>query len=194
MKLKTHQGKHRLLAYVVVLVITLSVVAVCQGVVAKYTKSSQKLETSFSHENYDTPSIDEDLSKVTIGEHNYPVYVRVNVVATWQDKDKKIYYSAPKLGTDYSFTYDTNWKFNEKDGYYYYNTAVAGDTNDISFATDVQQSSTATAPDGYTLHLEVLVETIQAIGKTDDNSKTAVMDAWNIQPDVKEADGNDNES
>jgi hypothetical protein len=115
----------------------------------------------------------------------------VNVVATWQDSNGKVYYSAPKLGTDYSFTYNTgNWTL--KDGYYYYNTAVAGGTDDISFANEVKQLSNAPTED-YTLHLEVLVETIQAIGKTDGNN-SAVMDAWNIQPDVKEADDNGNKS
>jgi hypothetical protein len=38
------------------------------------------------------------------------------------------------------------------------------------------------------MHVEVLTETIQAIGITDENdSKTAVMDAWNIQPDNSDA-------
>jgi hypothetical protein len=34
--------------------------------------------------------------------------------------------------------------------------------------------------------LEVLTETIQAVGTTDDGKSTAVMDAWKVQPQNKE--------
>lgn len=192
MKLKAHKGRHTI-THAMVLVIVLCLVAICYGVVAKYTKSSTQLRDVFSRAVYDTPTLTDDDLTVTIGEHDYPVYVRVSVVPTWQTSGGIVYYQVPTLGTDYSFTYSsTNWTLNTSDGYYYYNTAVAGGTSTLTLASD-GITLLRDPPTGYTLHVELLTETIQAIGTTDGNQPiTAVMDAWKVQPDRKEdtEDGN----
>ncbi len=162
------------------MLILVVVVFVCHGVVAKYVNSSQRLENSFSRDAYDTPTAKANLS-VEVGKHTYPVYVRVSIVANWVDSNNKVYCQVPTV----SFNYDTeNWTL-YKDGYYYYNKAVASGNETLALLlTDITTSTSP--PTGYTLHLEVLTETIQAVGITDDGKSTAVMDAWKVQPQNKE--------
>jgi hypothetical protein len=178
-----------------VFVVVLSVGAVCSGVAAKYTNSSKILDNLFSREDYDTPTIDTTSNDndivVSVGKHVYPVYVRVSIVATWQDSTstQNVYWKTPIQGEDYTFEYDsTNWTLNEADGYYYYNKAVASGNQTIPLFKE-SISALSDPPTGYTLHVELLTETIQAIGNTDDTSSAnAVMDAWKFQPVVKEGD------
>jgi hypothetical protein len=199
---KTKQERLRHVLFAAVLLMS----AFSGGALAKYLNASEKLTNIFSKDAYDTPEIKDTVSPdtggdtenklysksnvtVTIGAHTYPVYVRVHLVITWQDDENKVYYQAPVCGEDYSLTYDTgNWMYDSNSGYYYYKKAVAS-KDTISFMTSEQQlKQLTTAPTGYTMHVEVLTETIQAIGITDENdSKTAVMDAWNIQPDNSDA-------
>lgn len=104
------------------------------------------------------------------------VYVRAAIVATWQDANGNIYGSAPVQGTDYTLTgTDSGWS-KAGDGYYYWYTAVgAGKTTGklIGECAPVAGRS----PTGYTLHVEIAAQAIQAA------PDTAVKDAWGVTVD-----------
>lgn len=103
-------------------------------------------------------------------------YIRAAIVATWQDADGNVYGSAPVQGTDYTLTgTDSGWT-KAADGYYYWYAAVgAGKTtgNLIGECAPVAGRS----PEGYTLHVEIAAQAIQA------TPKSAVQDAWGVTVD-----------
>ena len=121
---------------------------------------------------------------ITIPKTDYSVYVRAAIVVNWQkevDDETFIYPVAPVKGTDgdYKLVLDSD-KWFEKDGFYYYEEAVPGTG---SGATEVLIGSCEqlkNPPEGYILHVEVLTQTIQAIGTTDADSTAAVTDAWGV--------------
>lgn len=101
-------------------------------------------------------------------------YVRADVVITWQDKDGNVLGIAPVAGQDYKMTQTLdNWL--EKDGLYYYKGKVgAGETtaNLIDKCEAIGQAPV----EGYTLHVEILAETIQA------EPDEAITEAWGVTP------------
>lgn len=76
---------------------------------------------------------------------------------------------------------NTDWFYNANDGFYYLNAMVnSGETpNLINLCYQTQ----AGPSDGYRLHIEVIAQTIQALGTTDVGGTPAVTDAWGISVD-----------
>jgi hypothetical protein len=191
MQTEKHSAKRRLT--VCALIITAAVAAASVNVLAKYVKGSQKLENTFSRSDYDSPSVSDTVSadkdgffyksnvSVTAGEHDYPVYVRVNLIVTWQDSDGNIYGQQPLLDTDYTLEYnEADWTLSD-DGYFYCNSAIAGgDTTPLLIGENQKLKQIKSAPTGYTMHVEVVAETIQAVGTTE-SGITAEDDAWSTQ-------------
>lgn len=125
---------------------------------------------------------------VNVGNTSYSVYVRAAVIVTWKDSDGDVLGKVPEKGTDYEITFDeTNWFF--KDGFWYHREAVNSQGNTADLITSCKMKEGATAPEGYTLNVEILAQTIQALGWTDgDDSVTptvpsipAVTDAWKVR-------------
>jgi hypothetical protein len=175
------------------LIVTATVAAVSVNVFAKYINGS-KVENTFSRSDYDSPTVSDTVSAaedgffyksnvtVTAGKHNYPVYVRVNLIVTWQDNDGNIYGQQPVLGTDYTLEYnDTDWT-KESDGYFYCNTAIAGgETTPPLIGENQKLKQIKASPNAnYSMHVEVVAETIQAIGTTE-SGITARNDAWSAE-------------
>lgn len=114
--------------------------------------------------------------KIKVGETKYPVYVRVKLVSNWQEKDKEdeAFYYAPPKESDYSLSIDQKWMYNEGDGFYYYLEPVAS-----KGTTDVLIKE-STPPNGYELSVNIITQTVPAVGHTDNNKFKAVSDAWGV--------------
>lgn len=97
-------------------------------------------------------------------------YIRAAVVVSWQDREGNVYAATPVEGEDYTITYASNTGWIEAGGFQYYQTAVAKNAE-----TEVLISTCRplkAGPEGYTLHVEILAQAIQA------EPKDAVRDAW----------------
>lgn len=115
---------------------------------------------------------------------DYAVYVRAAIVFTWQDENSKVLAQAPVKGTDYNILLNTTDWF-EKDGFYYYRYPISStaDTNAVTGVLINSCSPIVTKTD-YSLHVEIITQTIQALGTTDDNNTPAVTDAWKVTVDA----------
>ncbi len=118
---------------------------------------------------------------------DYSAYIRAKVVVTWENSstdDGDVYAKAPVLGTDYSMELNlgtagtANSWFLGADGFYYYTSPVqAGNTTALLIKEAAQLKD---APEkGYTLHIEIIAQTIQAEGTTE-AGEAAVVDAWKV--------------
>lgn len=191
--MENKQLKIRKLRVTLVTIAVLTMIAISVTVIAKYLNSSNQLENGFTPGVYDTPTVSDTVKEdtdgifyksnvvITVGSHDYPVFVRADLVITWQNDAGEVYGQPPVPEKDYTIEYnDTDWTLGT-DGYYYYNEAVqSGDSTKPLIRENQKLKQTGKAPDGYTMHVEVIAETIQAVGIS--GNKTAVMDAWGVQP------------
>lgn len=165
---------------------------------AKYIGSSNKLDNGFVPARYDSPVITEELLidtdgykyktnvGVTAADNGYPVYARVSLIVTWQDSSGNVFGQQPIINTDYSLEYnDTDWIYRSEDGFYYLRSKLAGGAASAPLINAGQKLKQLNpAPAGYNMNVEILAQTIQAVGNTDANDNTtAVFEAWGIQPD-----------
>lgn len=195
-------------------VIAIAVVMVFSAVVyARYIRNSNEVENKLSPKASVMPGINEvfennikkDVS-ISVGDTDYPVYVRAAVVFTWKlekqtDEDNGfLYFKKPESGTDYELKLaeNNNWFYSDPaskgDGYYYYKKPVAsGGTTDI-LIEECTQKRTMTDEQGntYTLNVEIITQTVQAVGHTDDGKFMSVEDAWKWKPDTKTENNNNN--
>lgn len=124
-----------------------------------------------------TKSVDENTHTFQIAhvtDSRIPAYIRYAVVANWKNGDDEIWYVPP---TSVSVTIPAEGKFKVtklSDGYYYCiydgNAEIALDT----VLSGIEVTTTATAPDGYELHVQLLVEAIQCV------PADVVKDAWGV--------------
>ena len=130
--------------------------------------------------NTDNNLVKEDVY-VNVGNPGYAVYVRALIVVSWKDKDGNAYWEGPDEG-DYHMTLDLSQWFKEGEFYYLRPQMVqgmAGYPNTPILITECYQVGEPPVP-GYTLHVEIFAQTIQAVGTTDGDEKPAVTDAWGI--------------
>lgn len=173
--------KKNLLAAVLIAVLVLCATA---GTVYAYlSTASGPAANTFTPDAPTDPTISETFNnlvksdvKVEVGDPGYAVYVRAVIVVTWEDEDGNVYAQTPVQGTDYIITIGENWF--KKNGYYYYTDMVNSGGSTAELITNCYQS--ATAPTGYQLHVEIISQTIQALGTTDDRDTPAVTDAWDV--------------
>lgn len=101
-------------------------------------------------------------------------YIRVAVIASWQDANGNVYGKQPLSGTDYTISYGDGW--DNINGYYYWPEAVvAGGKTGILINSCREVEGMA--PEGYALAIDVVAEIIQS------NPKSAVLEAWEYDPD-----------
>lgn len=104
---------------------------------------------------------------------NVDAYIRVTVVATFRDQNGNVLATAPKEGTDYTVTWaSSGWK-QGSDGYWYYAKQVS--PNELT-ANLIETASLRSAPDGYSLNLQIVASAIQS------DPASAVTEAWGITP------------
>jgi len=111
---------------------------------------------------------------------NIPAFIRAYYVVTWQNSAGEIWPFEPKT-TDYELVLnETDWE--EKGGYYYYKSPVAAE-DDLLTVVDEDNTPVfiekckvqAAAPaKGYTLHVEIIAQAIQA------EPVSVVADAWDV--------------
>ena len=158
---------------------------------------TDELTNSLVADDDNTPSVSEKFEngvksdvKVTVPKTGYSVYVRAMIVVNWQkvdDGETFIYPASPVAGEngDYSLVLGDTGKWFKKGDFYYFTEAVPGTgegSTEILIANCTQLKD---PPEGYTLHVEVLTQTIQVAGTNDSDNIPAVTDAWG----VKVADG-----
>ena len=90
--------------------------------------------------------------------------IRAAIVVTWQDANGNVYGKTPVAGTDYTMLLDleNGWTKNEADGFYYWNAPVAPGANTGVLITSCTAANTA--PEGYSLCVEIIGSGIQAVG------------------------------
>ena len=105
-------------------------------------------------------------------------YIRAYVNITWLDQtDNKVHSSKPIENTDYKITYsDEGWLLGT-DGYWYYKLAVDPNDSTAVLISSCELLSTANAPEGYSLSVEIVCSAIQS------SPTSAVTDMWNVQVD-----------
>ncbi len=105
---------------------------------------------------------------------NVDAYIRAKLVFTWQNKAGEVLGVAP-ASNDYTITWKMDGWMVGPDGYYYYTSPVKPGNYTGVLATGIKQI-TPNPAEGYTLHVEVLSESIQA------EPVKAVQEAWNWTP------------
>lgn len=156
------------LAILVVLLLTFAV----SGTIAYITTKTESVENVFTPAEVKT-EIEEDFNKETksriqiLNKGNIPVFVRVAIVGNWVDANGNIV--KPWEGTvDYD---ESTWTL--KDGYYYYNTAIAAGDKTSNL---LQSAITTSANDGLKLVVTVIHQSIQA------EPTSAAQSAWGYVP------------
>lgn len=129
--------------------------------------------------------------KVDVGNPGYAVYVRAAVVVTWKDENGNVLGSLPIAGTDYSIDYNEDDWFKAGDGFYYHRAPVAYDGKDDTSKLTKNLINSCTpisgrTPTGYGLNVEIIAQTIQAVGTTDAGDIRAVTAAWGVSVNESE--------
>lgn len=122
--------------------------------------------------------------RVYVGAPGYPVYVRAVILVTWEDGAGKVHAQKPVEGQDYEIVLNnTDW-FKSGEYFYHRNPVDSDGYTQVLVDTCYQKQ---VGPDGYQLHVQIIAQTIQALGMTDGNTgvdpKPAVTDAWGIRVD-----------
>ena len=123
---------------------------------------------------------------IAVEDKGYPVYVRVAIIISWKSlaDNEDVFYVQPIQDVDYTIDFNTNgWEL--LGNYYYCTSSVAsGKTTDVLIKSCVLlDGGGADVPDGYVLSVEIITQTVQAIGTTDNGDVPAWKDAWKIGPD-----------
>lgn len=149
-------------------------------------------------ENFTTAPSSPNLVKekvcVDVGDPGYAVYVRVAIVATWQKKTAdgktEIHWQKPEGGTleakgvDYVLDWNDEKWFLGSDGFYYLKSMVTYGETPVLINRCYQCHEAPEAD--YTLHIEIIAQTIQALGSTDTNGTPAVTAAWGVYVDSEQ--------
>lgn len=179
--------KHRILYSLLIAVAVIS--TIIASVYAAFLRKPDTAQNTFSPAVSKLPDIQEVFNettkkdvKIAVGETKYPVYVRAALVFNWQEEGNQngaVYFAKPTLNKDYTLTInESKWELKD-DGYYYYSDPVP--SNGITDALILECMPITAAPDkDYALSVKILAQTVQATGHTDDDTKAAVEDAWNI--------------
>lgn len=159
---------------------------------AYLSSTSNSVENSFTADKNPTPTIQETFNgyvkenvSVSVGSTAYAVYVRAAIVVTWKNDAGDVLAQSPVAGDDYFIDLNTGdgkpWFLQAKDGFYYYSSMIReGATKPL--IKQCRQMKAAPV-DGYALHVEIIAQTIQAVGYTDDKNIPAVQAAWGVLVD-----------
>lgn len=180
---REHNGNRRVVSRVLIPVLVLFLMA--GSVMAYLSASSDAVRNTLQTDQPPEPAINVELdgstkTNVTVnaGNPGYAVYVRAAVVVTWKNENGEVLAAAPVAGVDYTVNYGTDWLL-DGDGFYYYKTPVANAGVTSALVKSFEPVADR-APDGYALNVEIIAQTIQALGTTDEGNVPAVTDAWDV--------------
>lgn len=100
-------------------------------------------------------------------------YIRAAVIVTWQNADGQVYGRAPVKDTDYVIAFGSDWTL-AVDGFYYWSDPVAASAETGVLIASCQPVE-GKAPDGYTLHVEILGSGVQSV------PTTVVSEVWSSE-------------
>lgn len=174
----------KLKIWTAVLIVLVLLAAGTGGVYAYLSANSGPVSNTFTPETPVTPSAAVSTTgagqtynvTVNVPDAGYAVYVRAAVVVTWQ-KDGQIYGQAPVYTVS-----GANW-FKHGD-FYYYKLPVS---SSAPLNLEVNVTSSTPPAEGYKIHVEVISQTIQAVGTVDGGTTPAVTDAWGV---IVDSNGN----
>lgn len=180
----------RATAYIVLAVVLVMLIA--SGSTYAYLKWNGGVQNTFEYETSVRPAIEEEFNdkikknvSISAGDTDYSVYVRAAIVATWVDSSGNVVHAKePVLGTDYSLNLNLSpdgW-FVGDDGYYYYALPVLSGNSTDNLITECKPLEEAPSI-GYKLNVDIIAQTIQSAGTTDDEDKPLVTEAWGISVD-----------
>ena len=168
---------------VLILFLLLSV-SVTISVIAYYVKNTGTVTNTFSPADAVDPTVIEEFDKqikknvkISVGNTDYPVYVRAAIVITWIDAEGNTVF-----GYDGGYTLDLNlnspngWT-KRSDGYYYFQKPVKSNGETDILINRCEPNGDAGE---YTLSVEIIAQTVQAVGSTDTGEIPAYQDAWGI--------------
>ena len=167
------------------IILALAVVLFASSVFAYYVVNSQ-VQNDFTPAQSGNPVVAENMS-VTVEDMGYPVFVRVVILVTWQDNEddeKDVYDLQPTEGVDYELTLNLDDWEPRSNGYitYYYYTKEPVEGGGTTGVLIEKCEAKSKAPDErYSLNVELIVQTVQAVGETDDDQYLAWQDAWGIK-------------
>lgn len=172
----------KLKIWAAVLTILVLLVAGTGGVYAYLSASSGPVSNTFTPEMTVDPSATIATTgvgqtynvTVNVPDAGYAVYVRAAVVVTWKNGNQ-IFSQMPEYTVTFS---DVNWF--EDDGFYYYKLPVP---SSAPLNLEVNVASSTPPAEGYKIHVEVISQTIQAVGTVDGGQTPAVTDAWKVTVD-----------
>lgn len=185
-KFSNKKAKRRmsLLSWVLLLAALLSVSA--GSVVAYLSLTSGSVANTFSAESHPAPVIQESFDSnvkssvyLDVGELGYAVYVRAAVVVTWKDAANGNVYGKAPAASDYTISIGSGWK-KGADSFYYCLSPVLSKADTPILIESCKLNDGVTPPEGYDLNVEIITQTIQALGTTDDGGTPAVTNAWGI--------------
>lgn len=175
----------RIAPLLVMLAVLMAVAAIAVPTLAYYMRKSNDLVEDYGPAESGKPIVvmpGGQVSNVTVKveDEGYPVYVRAVVVINWQNEQGDQVAFSP---ASYNLTIGKDWKtVVDKGGntFYYYTKPVAsgGVTTALIDSCNTNPSDDSITI-GYSLRIEVIVQTVQAIG-TDGNSKFGWQDAWGV--------------
>lgn len=139
------------------------------GVVAYLSASSNSVENQFTIEADPVVTVAADQKSVTVTSPNYPVYVRVKVVGN------KVVDEGVILPGYYECTLDDSEWFADGSGFWYYTKRVDASSTGIKLEPQFNVPAEAT--------INMIAQTIQAVGTTDTGDIPAVTAEWNIAVD-----------
>lgn len=134
---------------------------------------------------------------VQIPNNGYAVYVRAAIVVNWQAEvggEKKVLGDVPVPGVDYTLTTNSTEWFKGSDGFYYLKSMVIPPEGTEPVNTSVlieefkklkdsimyDDADLDDTKDEYFLNIDIISQTIQALGTTDAGDVPAVVDAWHV--------------
>lgn len=175
--------KNNYMKKIAILLIAVLITSVAAAsVLALFLKSTDKIENTFIPAVSANPVINETFKdnlkenvSIEITDKGYPVYVRCAIVVNWKDESGNIHIEKPIENTDYILEIGENWT-KKSDGFYYYNASIqTGETSPLI----VKCESVGESPDmQYFLSVNIISQTIQAVGSTDEGDIPAHMDGW----------------
>lgn len=171
-------------AVVLLTAIALLLAAAVGGTVAYLIASTASVVNTFTPTSIGTDIVEEFSGNVKTNVQirntgTVDAYIRAKVVITWQDAQGNIHAQKPEAGKDYEIVWGESggWTKYNTDVLTYFKSPVSANDITHSLINSCTLKEGAVAPEGYTLHVEILTQAIQAV------PRDVVIDVWDVNLD-----------